>query len=71
VRLSQLLIEFPARSGIAALHKLEPAGITTAIGIDEAGINDDRDTLMRMLLHAHRVLGMDDEVPACLRKGLG
>jgi 5-methylthioadenosine/S-adenosylhomocysteine deaminase len=71
VRLSQLLIEFPARSGIAALNKLEPAGITTAIGIDEAGINDDRDMLMRMLLRANRVPGMGDGVPARLRKGLG
>ena len=43
----------------------EAAGITTAIGIDEAGINDDRDMLqeMRMVLRAHRVPGMDDEVP--------
>jgi hypothetical protein len=32
-------------------------GITTAIGIDEAGINDDRDMLqeIRMVLRAHRV----------------
>ena len=53
------------RSGVAALNKLEAAGITTAIGIDEAGINDDRDMLqeMRMVLRAHRVPGIDDEVP--------
>jgi 5-methylthioadenosine/S-adenosylhomocysteine deaminase len=33
--------------------------------MDEAGINDDRDMLqeMRMVLRAHRVPGMDDEVP--------
>src|SRR5499427_8379112 len=33
--------------------------------IDEAGINDDRDMLqeMRMVLRAHRVPGMDDDVP--------
>jgi 5-methylthioadenosine/S-adenosylhomocysteine deaminase len=56
---------FRLRSGVAALNKLEAAGITTAIGIDEAGINDDRDMLqeMRMVLRAHRVPGMDDEVP--------
>ena len=38
---------------------------TTAIGLDEAGINDDRDMLqeMRMVLRAHRVPGMDDQVP--------
>ena len=56
---------FRLRSGVAALNKLEAAGITTAIGIDEAGINNDRDMLqeMRMVLRAHRVPGMDDEVP--------
>jgi 5-methylthioadenosine/S-adenosylhomocysteine deaminase len=56
---------FRLRSGIAALNKLEAAGITTAIGIDEAGINDDRDMLqeIRMVLRAHRVPRMDDEVP--------
>jgi len=34
-----------------------------AIGLDEAGINDDRDMLqeMRMVLRAHRVPGMDEE----------
>jgi 5-methylthioadenosine/S-adenosylhomocysteine deaminase len=49
------------RSGVAALNKIEAA----AIGIDEAGINDDRDMLqeMRMVLRAHRVPGMDDDVP--------
>ena len=42
-----------------------PNGINTAIGIDEAGINDDHDMLqeMRMVLRAHRVPGMDDEAP--------
>jgi 5-methylthioadenosine/S-adenosylhomocysteine deaminase len=30
---------FRLRSGVAALNKLEAAGITTAIGMDEAGIN--------------------------------
>jgi hypothetical protein len=48
-----------------ALNVLEANGINTAIGIDEAGINDDRDMLqeMRMVLRAHRVPGMDDAVP--------
>jgi cytosine/adenosine deaminase-related metal-dependent hydrolase len=56
---------FRLRSGVAVLNKLETAGITTAIGMDEAGINDDRDMLqeIRMVLRAHRVPGMDDEVP--------
>ena len=56
---------FRLRSGVAALNHLEARGINTAIGIDEAGINDDRDMLqeMRMVLRAHRVPGMDDAVP--------
>jgi cytosine/adenosine deaminase-related metal-dependent hydrolase len=56
---------FRLRSGVAALNRLEASGINTAIGIDEAGINDDRDMLqeMRMVLRAHRVPGMDDSVP--------
>jgi cytosine/adenosine deaminase-related metal-dependent hydrolase len=56
---------FRLRSGVAPLNVLETKGITTAIGIDEAGINDDRDMLqeMRMVLRAHRTPGMDDAVP--------
>ena len=56
---------FRLRSGVAALNRLEAQGVNTAIGIDEAGINDDRDMLqeMRMVLRAHRVPGMDDSVP--------
>jgi cytosine/adenosine deaminase-related metal-dependent hydrolase len=56
---------FRLRSGIAALNMLEASGVNTAIGMDEAGINDDRDMLqeMRMVLRAHRVPGMEDDVP--------
>ena len=56
---------FRLRSGVAALNVLEAQGVNTAIGIDEAGINDDRDMLqeMRMVLRAHRVPGIDDSVP--------
>lgn len=57
---------FRLRSGVAALNRFEARGINTAIGLDEAGINDDRDMLqeMRLVLRAHRVPGMDDlEVP--------
>jgi cytosine/adenosine deaminase-related metal-dependent hydrolase len=56
---------FRLRSGVAALNRLEAKGVNTAIGIDEAGVNDDRDMLqeMRMVLRAHRVPGMDDSVP--------
>jgi 5-methylthioadenosine/S-adenosylhomocysteine deaminase len=57
---------FRLRSGVAALNAFEARGIRTAIGIDEAGINDDRDMLqeMRMVLRTHRVPGMNEtEVP--------
>ena len=48
---------------MAPLNAFERRGINTAIGLDEAGINDDRDMLqeMRMVLRAHRVPGMQDE----------
>jgi cytosine/adenosine deaminase-related metal-dependent hydrolase len=56
---------FRLRSGVAPLNVLEAKGVTTAIGLDEAGINDDRDMLqeMRMVLRAHRAPGMEDDVP--------
>jgi cytosine/adenosine deaminase-related metal-dependent hydrolase len=56
---------FRLRSGVAALNRFEACGVNTAIGLDEAGINDDRDMLqeMRMVLRAHRTPGMDDSVP--------
>ncbi len=56
---------FRLRSGVAPLNRLEACGVTTAIGLDEAGINDDRDMLqeLRMVLRAHRTPGMDDDVP--------
>jgi 5-methylthioadenosine/S-adenosylhomocysteine deaminase len=57
---------FRLRSGVAALNRFEAMGVNTAIGLDEAGINDDRDMLqeMRLVLRAHRVPGMgEDEVP--------
>jgi len=58
---------FRLRSGIAPLNALEKRGVTVALGIDEAGINDDRDMLqeMRLVLHVHRTPGMDDDVPTC------
>src|SRR4029077_6715288 len=58
---------FRLRSGVAPLNAFEQRGIATAIGLDEAGINDDRDMLqeMRMVLRAHRVPGMEDaDVPS-------
>jgi 5-methylthioadenosine/S-adenosylhomocysteine deaminase len=56
---------FRLRSGVAALNHFEAKGINTAIGLDEAGINDDRDMLqeMRLVLRAHRVPGIGDEIP--------
>jgi 5-methylthioadenosine/S-adenosylhomocysteine deaminase len=56
---------FRLRSGVAPLNRFEAKGINVAIGLDEAGINDDRDMLqeMRMVLRAHREPGVDDRVP--------
>jgi cytosine/adenosine deaminase-related metal-dependent hydrolase len=53
------------RSGVAPLNHFGDRGVRVAIGLDEAGINDDRDMLqeMRMILRLHRVPGMDDTVP--------
>ena len=53
------------RSGIAPLNAFEKRGVPVAIGMDEAGINDDRDMLqeMRLVLKLHRTPGMDDAVP--------
>ncbi|WP_164771675.1 amidohydrolase family protein, partial [Mesorhizobium sp. M7D.F.Ca.US.004.03.1.1] len=50
---------FRLRSGIAPLNHFECKGVGVAIGIDEAGINDDRDMLqeMRLVLNVHRVPG--------------
>jgi 5-methylthioadenosine/S-adenosylhomocysteine deaminase len=53
------------RSGIAPVNRFLAAGIRVGLGLDEAGINDDRDMLqeMRLALRLHRVPGMDDDVP--------
>jgi 5-methylthioadenosine/S-adenosylhomocysteine deaminase len=58
---------FRLRSGIAPLNVFVKKGIPVAVGLDEAGINDDRDMLqeMRLILNVHRVPGMDDDVPTC------
>jgi 5-methylthioadenosine/S-adenosylhomocysteine deaminase len=55
------------RSGVAPLNAWLARGIPVALGLDEAGINDDRDLLqeMRLVLRLHRVPGMDDGVPTC------
>lgn len=54
------------RSGIAPVNAYERAGIPVALGIDESGLNEDRDMLqeMRLALRLHRPPGMDDaDVP--------
>ncbi len=58
---------FRLRSGIAPLNVFAEKGIPVAVGLDEAGINDDRDMLqeMRLILNVHRVPGMGDDVPTC------
>ena len=55
------------RSGVAPLNHWAARGVRVAIGLDEAGINDDRDMLqeMRLVLRLHRVPGMEDVVPTC------
>lgn len=53
------------RSGVAPLNQYLQRGVCVALGLDEAGINDDKDLLqeMRLVLRLHRVPGMDDSVP--------
>ena len=56
------------RSGVAALNSFRRHGVPVALGIDEAGINDDRDMLleMRLVLRLHRVPCLvEDQVPSC------
>jgi 5-methylthioadenosine/S-adenosylhomocysteine deaminase len=52
---------FRLRSGVLPVMELQKRGMTVGMGMDEAGINDDRDMLqeMRMALTVHRVPGMD------------
>jgi 5-methylthioadenosine/S-adenosylhomocysteine deaminase len=53
------------RSGVAPLNAFLARGIPVGLGLDEAGVNDDRDMFqeMRLVLRLHRVPGMDDVVP--------
>lgn len=58
---------FRLRSGVLPLMELQKRGMTVGMGMDEAGINDDRDMLqeMRMALTVHRIPGMDPaDVPS-------
>jgi 5-methylthioadenosine/S-adenosylhomocysteine deaminase len=51
------------RSGIAPIGAFIARGIPVALGIDEAGLNDDRDMLqeMRLVKHLHCVPGLGEE----------
>ena len=55
------------RSGVAPLNRFAARGVRVGLGLDEAGINDDRDMFqeMRLVLRLHRVPGMEDVVPTC------
>ncbi|BEP52107.1 amidohydrolase family protein [Variovorax sp. V116] len=58
---------FRLRSGVAPINDLSRRGVTIGLGLDEAGINEDRDMLqeMKLALRVHRVPGMDEgEVPS-------
>jgi len=53
------------KSGIAPLNRLLACGVTVAVGIDEAGINDDNDMLqeMRLIAKLHRTPGINQPNP--------
>lgn len=53
------------QSGIAPLNYYAEKGVRVGMGLDEAGLNDDRDMLqeMRLVLKLHRHPGMDSRVP--------
>ena len=53
------------KSGVAPINRLLKDGILVALGIDEAGINDDNDILqeMRMAQKIHREPGIDSPYP--------
>ena len=56
-------------SGIAPVNRLLERGVTVAIGIDEAGINDDNDILqeMRLAQKIHREPGVGTRSPSSHR----
>ena len=53
------------KSGIAPINRLLESEVTVALGIDEAGINDDNDILqeMRMAQKVHREPGINSPYP--------
>lgn len=54
------------KSGKAPINALLASKVPVAIGIDEAGINDDRDMLseMRLVMRAHREPGLASPAPS-------
>lgn len=56
-------------SGVAPINRMLDAGVTVAIGIDEAGINDDNDLLqeMRLAQKIHREPGVGVASPSSHR----
>ncbi|WP_371155373.1 amidohydrolase family protein [Jannaschia sp. 2305UL9-9] len=54
------------KSGIAPLNRFLSRGMPVALGIDEAGINEDRDMLqeMRLVKHMHREPGIHSPAPS-------
>ncbi len=56
---------FRLKSGLAPVNRFLARGVPVALGIDEAGLNDDRDMLqeMRLVLRAHRTPGHDAPCP--------
>ena len=53
------------KSGVAPLNRMLERGVTVALGIDEAGVNDDNDILqeMRMAQKIHREPGVSSPHP--------
>jgi cytosine/adenosine deaminase-related metal-dependent hydrolase len=51
---------------MAPLNQLLAKGVTVALGIDEAGLNDDNDIIqeMRLAMRIHRVPGIDQVGPS-------
>jgi cytosine/adenosine deaminase-related metal-dependent hydrolase len=56
---------FRLKSGLAPVNRFIAKGIPVALGIDEAGLNDDRDMLqeMRLVLNVHREPGIESPFP--------
>ncbi|MDA0770509.1 MAG: hypothetical protein BZY79_04835 [SAR202 cluster bacterium Casp-Chloro-G4] len=57
------------KSGVAPVNRMLEKGVTVALGIDEAGLNDDNDILqeMRVAQKVHRVPGVTSASPSSHR----